>query len=190
MSRNLTEYDLYDDYSIEKADWKDFSVYFAVEVFDTIWDGEYEIVPVTKENKRDISKLFVEAFSTIGESQGKTNFEKQNESIESYFDNNPENTLVNKASTLIYEKKTNELVGACLISIWEEWPNVYDIAVKPSFQKKGLAKNMLKRSLTILKKQYPTLRLFVTLGNDAEMVYRKMGFLAGTETTEMILPVL
>lgn len=98
--------------------------------------------------------------------------------------------MVNKASTLIYEKKTNELVGACLISIWEEWPNVYDIAVKPSFQKKGLAKNMLKRSLTILKKQYPTLRLFVTLGNDAEMVYHKMGFLAGTETTEMILQVL
>ena len=121
------------------------------EVFYTIWEGEYEIVPVTKENKRDISKLFVEAFSTIGESQGKTNFEKQNESIEFYFDNNPENSLVNKASTLIYEKKTNELVGACLISIWEEWPNVYDIAVKPSFQKKGLAKNMLKRSLTILK---------------------------------------
>ncbi|MBU3227383.1 hypothetical protein [Clostridium algidicarnis] len=49
---------------------------------------------------------------------------------------------------------------------------------------------MLNRSLTILKKQYPTLRLFVTLGNDAEMVYHKMGFLAGTETTEMILPVL
>lgn len=300
-SKDLTEYDLYDGYSIEKADWKDFSVYFAVyeifdaniwfrqsfdiycsilkdcdvcfwikksgcriggvllepnymnclfleppyneyniiiaklktllliwsdksksiyvgavkpdkvkyyqrlgfkmgesrrcmirptEVFDTIWDGEYEIVPVTRENKREISKLFVEAFSTIGESQGKTNFEKQNESIEFYFDNNPENSLVNKASTLIYEKKTNELVGACLISIWEEWPNVYDIAVKPSFQKKGLAKNMLKRSLTILKKQYPTLRLFVTLGNDAEMVYHKMGFLAGTETTEMILPVL
>lgn len=97
--------------------------------------------------------------------------------------------LMNKASTLIYEKKTNELVGACLISIWEDWPNVYDIAVKPSFQKRGLAKNMLKRALTVLKEGYPTLRLFVTLGNDAEMLYHQMGFLAGTETTEMILPV-
>ncbi len=300
-SKDLREYDLYDGYTIEKADWKDFSVYFAIyeifetnvwfrqsfdiycsilkdsdmcfwikkndcriggvllepnymnclfleppyneyniiidklkslllswsdksqliyvgtvkpdkvkyyqrlgfktgesrrcmirptEGFDIIWDDEYEIVPVTKESKRDISKLFVEAFSATGESQDRTNCEKENESIQFYFDNNLENSLVNKASTLIYEKKTNELIGACLISIWEEWPNVYDIAVKPSFQKKGLAKNMLKRALTILKKEYPALRLFVTLGNDAEMVYHKMGFLAGTETIEMILPAI
>lgn len=66
---------------------------------------------------------------------------------------------------------------------------MYDIAVKPSFEKRGLAKNMLKRALTVLKEQYPTLRLFVTLGNDAEMLCHKMGFLAGRETIEMILPV-
>ena len=156
------------------------------EEFETIWSDEYKIVPVTEESRNEISKLFVEAFGTEVENQDE-NFEGQDKSIQYYFDNNPENTLVNKASTLIYEKKTNELIGACLISIWEEWPNVYEIAVKPSFQNKGLAKNMLKRALTILKEQYPVLRLFVILGNDAEMIYHKMGFLAGVETTEMIL---
>lgn len=159
------------------------------EEIETIWDDEYKIVPVTKEKQNEISELFVEAFSTEVEGQDKMNFQQQNESVQYYFNNNLENSLVNKASTLIYEKKTNELIGACLISIWEEWPNVYDIAVKPVFQKKGLAKNMLKRALTILKEKYPVLRLFVTLGNDAEIVYYKMGFLAGVETTEMILPV-
>lgn len=157
------------------------------EEFNITWDCDYKIVSVTEDKKSDIVKLFTEAFSN--ESKDKVNFEKENESVEFYFTKNPENTLVNKASTLIYEKKTNELVGACLISIWQDWPNVYDIAVKPSFEKRGLAKNMLKRALTILKEGYPTLRLFVTLGNDAEMLYHQMGFLAGTETTEMILPV-
>ncbi|MPM93239.1 hypothetical protein SDC9_140375 [bioreactor metagenome] len=157
------------------------------EEFHITWDCDYEIVSVTEDKKGDIVKLFTEAFSN--ESKDGTSFEKESESAEFYFAKNPKNTLVNKASTLIYEKKTNELVGACLISIWEEWPNVYDIAVKPSFQKRGLAKNMLKRALTVLKEGYPTLRLFVTLGNDAEMLYHQMGFLAGTETTEMILPV-
>lgn len=156
------------------------------EEFETIWSDEYKIVPVTEESRNEISKLFVEAFGTEVKNEDE-NFGGQDKSIQYYFDNNPENTLVNKASTLIYEKKTNELIGACLISIWEEWPNVYEIAVKPSFQNRGLAKNMIKRALTILKEQYPVLRLFVTLGNGAEMAYHKMGFLAGVETTEMIL---
>lgn len=157
------------------------------EEFHVTWDCDYEIVSATEDKKSDIVKLFTEAFSN--ESKDEVNFEKENESVEFYFTKSSTNTLVNKASTLIYEKKTNELVGACLISIWEDWPNVYDIAVKPSFQKRGLAKNMLKRALTVLKEGYPTLRLFVTLGNDAEMLYHQMGFLAGVETTEMILPV-
>lgn len=158
------------------------------EEFHITWDCDYEIVSVTEDKKSDIAKLLTEAFSNEGESKDGTNFQRENESVEFYFAKNPKNTLVNKASTLIYKKKTNELVGACLISIWEDWPNVYDIAVKPSFEKRGLAKNMLKRALTVLKEGYPTLRLFVTLGNDAELLYHKMGFLAGTETTEMILP--
>lgn len=49
---------------------------------------------------------------------------------------------------------------------------------------------MLKHALTILKEEYPVLRLFVTLGNDAELFYSKLGFLSGIETTEMILPAI
>lgn len=152
------------------------------EEFEIIWNDDYKLVSPRKEHKDEIRELFVEAFST--ERQNNSNAERQ---IQYYFDENPENSLVNKASTLVYATKTNQLIGACLISNWEEWPNVYDVAVKPSFQKKGLATNMIKRALTILKEQYPVLRLFVTLGNDAEMVYHKMGFLSGVETTEMIL---
>jgi len=154
------------------------------EELETIWSDEYKIILPKIEHKNDITELFVEAFSNGIESQDKSSFDRQ---IQYYFDHNPENSLVNKASALIYHRDTNELIGACLISIWEEWPNVYDVAIKPSFQNRGVATKMLKRALTILKEQYPVLRLFVTLGNNAEMVYHKLGFMPGIETTEMIL---
>lgn len=156
----------------------------TTEDFETCFSDEYRIVSLGEEHKNEIKDLFVEAFSRGIEKQSSSEFEQQ---LQYYFDKNTENGLVNKASTLIYDRKTNQLIGACLISIWEEWPIVYDIAVKPSFQKKGLAANMIKRALTILKEQYPVIRLFVTLGNDAEMLYHKLGFLPGVETTEMIL---
>ncbi|QSX06764.1 GNAT family N-acetyltransferase [Sedimentibacter sp. zth1] len=158
------------------------------EEFEINWDNKYRITKVTEESKSDISKLFAESFTDMNEDCEETKLEIQNKSVQFYLDENLENTIVNKASVLIYDNDTNELVGACLISIWEEWPNVYELAVKPSFQNRGLATNMLKFALSSLKKDYPVIRLFVTLGNDAEMVYHKMGFLAGIETIEMILP--
>ncbi|MGH4124145.1 MAG: GNAT family N-acetyltransferase [Clostridium sp.] len=157
------------------------------EEFNINWSDEYQIVLPTVEREMEIVKLFNEAFQGGVGDDGNSTIDKQQESVKYYLNDNLQNNLVNKASTLIYYKKTNELVGACLISIWEEWPNVYDIAVKPSFQGNGLARNMIKKALTVLKEQHTVLRLFVTLGNDAEMSYHKLGFLAGVETTEMFL---
>lgn len=160
------------------------------EKFHVIWSDEYKIAPVRKENQMEIAEFYKDAFKNVEDFQSKLSVEEINGAIQDYFDNNSEDSLVNKASTLVYDKKTNQLIGACLISIWEEWPNVYDFAVKPSFQGKGIGKNMLKHALTILKEEYPVLRLFVTLGNDAELFYYKLGFLGGVETTEMVLPAV
>ncbi|MEW9079615.1 GNAT family N-acetyltransferase [Terrisporobacter glycolicus] len=160
------------------------------EKFEVIWSYEYRIAPVRKENQMEIVGLYKEAFKNVEDFQSKLSVEEINEVIQYYFDNNSEDSLVNKASTLVYDKKTNQLIGASLISIWEEWPNVYDFAVKPSFQGKGIGYNMLKNALTILKEMYPVLRVFVTLGNGAELFYSKLGFLSGLETTEMILPAI
>jgi len=158
------------------------------EKFEVIWSDEYRIAPVRKENQMEIVELYKDSFKSVEDFQNELSVEKINEVIQYYFDNNSEDSLVNKASTLVYDKKTNQLIGASLISIWEEWPNVYQVAVRPSFQGKGIGNNMLKHALTILKEEYPVLRLFVTLGNNAELLYYKLGFLGGVETTEMILP--
>ncbi|WP_346935754.1 GNAT family N-acetyltransferase [Clostridium sp.] len=160
------------------------------EKFQVIWNDDYRIAPARKENQMEIAEFYKDAFKNVEDFQSKLSVEEINGAIQDYFDNNSEDSLVNKASTLVYDKKTNQLIGASLISIWEEWPNVYDFAVKPSFQGKGIGNNMLKYALTILKEEYPVLRLFVTLGNDAELFYSKLGFLSGIETTEMILPAI
>lgn len=85
------------------------------------------------------------------------------------------------ASSVVYDRITGEIVGVCLISLWEGLPLVYSIAVLPQHRGMGLASAMLDRALTVLEPDYPVLRLFVTTGNQAEQLYRKKGFLSGGE---------
>lgn len=51
-----------------------------------------------------------------------------------YFAENLYTDCLHKASTAIYDKETKELVGVCLISLWQEWPFIGEISVKPSYQ--------------------------------------------------------
>lgn len=153
------------------------------EEYEIKWSDDVCVASVTKDKTEEILSLFTESY-VDQEREQSADHEK---SLERYFDEIHHHKEALEASTLIYDKKSHELIGACLISIWEEWPNVYDVAVKPSFQKKGIAKNMIRRASTLLKNQYPVLRLFVTLGNEAEYVYEKLGFLAGVEWTEMFI---
>ena len=152
------------------------------ELFEIDWPNDIAIIQPDESRKSELSDLFVGAFGESGDA-----ISKREASLDYYFEHVTKGSPLNKASTLLYDQTTHELVGACLISLWEEWPNVFDLAVKPSHQNKGFGTKMIKRVLTELKDYYPVLRLFVTLGNDAEMLYHKMGFLAGTETTEMVL---
>lgn len=158
------------------------------ETFNVDWDNEYKIVLPAKESLNDIAHLFHESFDGGADNQGKMSAEEHRSEINKYFEEYYDSEILRNASTLIYDKKSNQLVGACLISLWEGWANIYDVAVHPDSRGKSLATNMIKTALNVLKEHYPVLRLFVTLGNGAEMVYHKLGFLAGTETTEMYLP--
>jgi ribosomal protein S18 acetylase RimI-like enzyme len=85
------------------------------------------------------------------------------------------------ASSVVYDRITGEIVGVCLISLWEGLPLVYSIAVLSQHRGMGLATAMLDRALTVLEPDFPVLRLFVTTGNQAEQLYRKRGFLSGGE---------
>ncbi|MCJ8013659.1 GNAT family N-acetyltransferase [Paenibacillus sp. KQZ6P-2] len=100
------------------------------------------------------------------------------------------NELLVKASTLVYDKHTGQLVANCRLCLQDNQAAVYSIGVIPSYRGRGLATLMLKRALSILKEDYPILRLYVMEGNAAESVYVNLGFVAGVqEIQSMYIPV-
>lgn len=94
------------------------------------------------------------------------------------------------ASTLVYDRKSGQLIANCLLGLQGDYAAVYSIGVMPGYRGKGIATLMLKRGLSLLKDKYPFLRLYVMEGNDAESVYTNLGFVPGVqEIQSMYIPV-
>ncbi len=160
------------------------------EILNISWDDNYYVTSPKREDELQIGKLLHEAFQNNEGLNFSYSVEEYTKWVKEYFDNNLNIELLNKASTLVYDKATKELVGVCYISMWQEWPLISQIAVKPSYAGKGIATKMLKSALTVLSKEYPVIRLYVHIGNKAEELYHKLGFLSGLELTDMKLEVL
>ncbi len=157
------------------------------EKLDIQWGEGFVLGEVSEAQSEEMAALFQIAFAG-GAGNRPESFEGNLKEVKIYFKYSLKSELERRASTLVYDAETNKLVGACLIGMWEEWPIVFDVAVHPEYQGRGLAANMLKQALTVLSEQHTVLRLFVTLGNSAEMVYHKLGFMPGTESTQLFLP--
>lgn len=158
------------------------------EAFAINWCEDYVVAQLSKEYRLELAELFYVAFHGGSGAQGAQELDAHIKNVEFYVKHFGDDEILKKASTMIYDKTSNKLIGACLISLWEQWPLIYDVAVHPKYQGRGLASQMIKQALTVLKEQYPVIRLFVTLGNDAELLYHRLGFLSGDETTEMVIP--
>ena len=132
------------------------------EQLETSMDLNYMHRIPTIDNKSKIVEVFREAYAN-----GPDEREAQvyAEDAERYFDVVDPKLLV--ASSVVHDRITGEIVGVCLISLWEGLPLVYSIAVLPQHRGMGLATAMLNRALTVLEPDYPVLRLFVTTGNQA-----------------------
>lgn len=93
------------------------------------------------------------------------------------------------ASTLVYDKNTNELVAVCLAGKNKEddyeFSKINEVAVIPTYRRQGIAENLIKRTLTILKDISPAAKLDVSVGNAAEGLYYKMGFFPGVQMFAM-----
>lgn len=130
-------------------------------------------------NSQDIEHFYYEcskgSIDAIRRKQESTDSYK--DMIGSYAYQTNEQTLA--ASTLVYDRQSNQLIGACLVS-WEgSFPAIYDIVVHHEYRGRGIATNMLKKALTTLKPHFPILRLYVMQGNSAESVYYNLGFNPG-----------
>ena len=102
----------------------------------------------------------------------------------SAFDGDPS---LEAASTVVVDPRTGAAAGVCLIGRVEGWPFVAHVAVLPQYRGFGLASAMIRHAISALHASDPMLLLFVTVGNGAETVYEKLGFLAGPSVTRMTL---
>ncbi|MFD1675251.1 GNAT family N-acetyltransferase [Alicyclobacillus fodiniaquatilis] len=136
----------------------------------------------------EIAELLHHAYSGldgIGAASVNT-IEEKRKDVAYYFANNLSDTLLNAAS-VVYDSTRRKMISACLISLWEGLPLVYEIVVLPEYRRKQMATTLLKKALTSLERHYDVMRLFVTQGNAAESVYYHLGFLPGTEQTTFAL---
>lgn len=157
------------------------------EKFNITWgEGLYVNLP-KRENQVEIGKLLHESFESNVNLHSSYTLDEYTDWVKDYLDDYLDNDMLNRASTLVYDGNTNELVGVCYVSLWQEWPLISQIAVKPNYEGRGIGTKMLKKALTILKKEYPVVRLYVDIGNEAEQVYDSLGFLKGLELIQMRL---
>ncbi len=158
------------------------------ETFDAVFDDRFELVQPKAEYAEAIADILIEANKSGTKTNNEALAAEHKGNTAFYFENYSDLELHIKASTFLVDKKTNKAAGVCLISSWEDWPLVYDIAVCPEYQKMGLAENMLKRAISVLKEEYRVIRLFVTVGNKAQSLYHRLGFLGGAEAADLYIP--
>jgi len=160
------------------------------EKFEVSIDKEFIMSRLDRTMNEELIQFSYDAFKLSNENPAEITMESHKESISIFFEYFNDNEILHRASSVIYDTKTNQIAGVCMISLWGEVPLVYDIAVDPSHRGKGLGKVLLQHALSELKDTYPTLRLFVTLGNEAEMLYHKMGFRSGQDIIRMYIPAI
>lgn len=152
------------------------------EAFEVNWGEEFVVRRPEPEDEAELANLFFRAFENALERDTDT-LEGWVETVKFFF--KISNEVTHEASTLIYDRQTNQLVGACTVSPYYEWPLIRTLAVLPEYRGKGLAQKMLKHALTVTKPHYPAVRLFVTMGNPSQNLYYKLNFLPGPTESRM-----
>ena len=92
-------------------------------------------------------------------------------------------------STLAKHNESNEIAGVCIAGIYPDSPNKFSVAhqvsVRPQFRRRGIAEAMMLNSIDKASSVSPVITLGVTVGNPAELLYNKIGFLGGPKSSEL-----
>ena len=92
-------------------------------------------------------------------------------------------------SLYVVNEQDQEIVGVCIAGISENMPlgfaEVGELCVIPQYRNKGIAEYMLTNIKQSASAHTEVLKLCVTIGNHAEMLYKKTGFHAGPRFAKM-----
>lgn len=154
----------------------------ATNEFNVTWEEQYRIIAPKIEHSEAMAKLYFEAYSHNKLHYiAAQSYDFQVSSVQVYFNHIEAMKVTNEWSTLIYDTITNKFIGACAVGFVNGLPYILDFVLHPEFQRKGLASKMIQRTLNLVFKSYPAIRLNVTVGNDAEVFYDKLGFISLAE---------
>lgn len=138
----------------------------------------------TKTDKHEIISVVYEAHlngytSTV---YGKPNISHIEEEINRRF------TLFSETNTLhfgtiVKTKDTNKIIGVCIAGIYpdsqSDFSTIYQVSVLPDYRRQEIAKTMIMNSINNVYRISPVIGLGVLVGNPAELLYRKLGFIDG-----------
>lgn len=158
------------------------------EVYKVTWEDKFEVITPKEDHEIEIARLLYTSFACQLGIEAERSLDDHLVAVRKYFERCKQANILNDASCLIFDKYSRRLVGVCLILLNNEMPIVYFTAVDPKYRRKGLALKMLKQAISILKNEYSLIRLYVTIGNPAELLYYNMGFLPGIVQYTLCLP--
>ncbi|MEK4251786.1 GNAT family N-acetyltransferase [Paenibacillus sp. FSL W7-1287] len=92
-------------------------------------------------------------------------------------------------SIYIVNEMNQEIVALCIAGISENMPlgfaEIGEVCVLPQYRNKGIAEFMLRHIIATAFDYTPVVKLCVTVGNQAENLYRKVGFQPGPRFANM-----
>lgn len=119
---------------------------------------------------------------------GKPNISDVEEAIKRRFVSfSQTNTL--HLSRVAKEKETSKIVGVCIAGIYPDSPNkfstIHQVSVLPYYRRQGIAEMLMARTISTARSVSPVIGLGVLVGNPAENLYRKLGFIAKPSFTDL-----
>ncbi|MCL1857840.1 MAG: GNAT family N-acetyltransferase [Oscillospiraceae bacterium] len=158
--------------------------------YEIIWDNEVNInIPDTN----DIDKLahfFINAHIGSSDDKGQSQEAFDNEVNQlKYFFNIFENNGSLHHSCFVRDKLSSIIIGACIAGKDDgepyEYTGIVDVAVLPEYRGRNIARNMIKYTMTTASDTCSAITLGVTIGNDAQSLYTKLGFVSGSIFTTL-----
>ncbi|MCD6485279.1 MAG: GNAT family N-acetyltransferase [Candidatus Odinarchaeota archaeon] len=138
----------------------------------------YTIKPFSAEQLSQVAEVLVDGYAeTIDERIfGKSSKEETVESIKNIINGEEKDFPFLKETTFL-AYSLEEIVGVIFVTLYQDIPLVYTMAVKKQHQGKGLGKALLQYSINSLSERYDRFVLYVTRGNTrAENLYKSIGF--------------
>lgn len=85
--------------------------------------------------------------------------------------------------TIVKTKDTSKIVAVCIAGIYPDSLNnfstIHQVSVLPAYRRQGIAQAMIMNSINTAHMISPVIGLGVLVGNSAELLYQKLGFIAG-----------